>query len=815
MTRWLLRSLWVLLGLSILVAGGIWLLLRGSLPELDGERALPGLAAPVQVRRDGNGVVTVDAADERDMAHALGYVHAQERFFEMDLMRRSAAGELSELFGAGALPLDRRMRVHRLRARVHADLDLALGDKRPVLEAYRDGVNAGLAALPVRPWPYLLLRQQPRPWSLDDSVLTGLAMYADLQDPGNSRELALARIREVVPPALYALIAHDGSGWDAPLFGAARGDASLPDATTLDLRTLGAEADNFADSAALTPSSAPRRVPLSPVRERGVGWSPVAADSFPGSNNFAVAGALTGDGRAILADDMHLALRAPNVWFRVRLRHADPAAPGGKVDVAGFSLPGLPAVIVGSNTHVAWGFTNSYIDTADFARLPAGAPLREHRETIVVAGAPAETLVVRESVWGPVLHQNADGSLLALRWVAQLPGAVRLDFADMARAADLDAALAVADRSGIPAQNLLLADSRGRIAWRLIGARPDRSGTCTADGIANTPDAPLPPDTSPFNEPCHPWPLRTDQAPSLVDPPDHRLWTANTRVLDDDALARAGDGGYDLGARARQIRDGLFARERFDERDLLAIQLDDRAVLMERWWKLLRATVEHSDDPALRRLEAASRRWDGRAAVDSASYRIARGFRGITLDTLEAGLLAPARQRLGEAYVAPRLPQLEGVAWPMLEQRPPNLLPPPFESWDDLLAHSARQLEADLAAQGGDLAARTWGERNTAAICHPVSRALPSLFRRWLCMPAQPLPGDGNLPRVQGPDFGASERMVVSPGHEADGIVHMPGGQSGHPLSPFWGAGHDDWVQGRPTPFLPGATRHTLVLRPR
>ncbi len=408
MRRWLLRSLWVLLGLSILVPGGIWLLLRGSLPELDGELALPGLSAPVQVQRDGNGMVTVDAADERDMARALGYVHAQERFFEMDLMRRSAAGELSELFGANALPLDRRMRVHRLRTRAHDNLDIALGDRRAVLEAYRDGVNAGLAALPVRPWPYLLLRQRPRAWSLEDSVLAGLAMYADLQDPGNSRELALARIREVVPPALYALLAHDGSSWDAPLFGAARGDAPLPDAATLDLRQLAGRGGGDATAARLARTPAP-------LRDSGIGGPPVAADSSPGSNNFAVAGALTRDGRAILADDMHLALRAPNLWFRVRLRHPDASAPGGKVDVAGFSLPGLPVVIVGSNTHVAWGFTNSYIDTADFARLPATAPLREYRETIAVTGAPADTLVVRESDWGPVLHENADGSRLALR----------------------------------------------------------------------------------------------------------------------------------------------------------------------------------------------------------------------------------------------------------------------------------------------------------------------------------------------------------------------------------------------------------------
>ncbi len=870
MLRWLLRSLWIVLGLLLLSLLILWGLLRGSLPQLDGELALPGLSAPVAIQRDALGVLTVDAANEADMARALGYVHAQERFFEMDLMRRSAAGELSELFGAKALPLDKRMRVHRLRAHTQENLGAALGDKRAVLEAYRDGVNAGLAALPVRPWPYLLLRQQPRAWQLEDSVLTGLAMYADLQDPGNTRELAMARIRSVVPPALYALLAHDGSSWDAPLFGGARGDAVLPDAATLDLRNDGATAaltpppasqavprspavrergiggsptatDSFkpylaaltpppasqavplspavwergsggsptaTDSfkpylAALTPPPASQAVPLSPaVRERGIGGSPTATDSFPGSNNFAVAGALTADGRAIIADDMHLGLRAPNIWYRARLRYAEPTAPEGKVDVAGFTLPGLPAVIVGSNTRVAWAFTNSYIDTADFTTLPASTPLRTYNEAIAVAGARPEMLLVRESDWGPVLHDEPDGQLLALRWVGQQAGAVRVDFADMAKAADLDAALAVADRSGIPAQNLLVGDRSGRIGWRLIGARPIRDPACRADATAQ----PLA---------CSPWRILTDQAPALIDPPQQRLWTANGRVLDGPALATAGDGGYDLGARAKQIRDGLFARDQFSERDLLAIQLDDRALLMERWWKLLRRTVERSNDPALKRLEAVSRQWQGRASPDSVSYRMARGFRGILLDNLQAALLAPAAEQLGERYIEPKLPQLEGLVWPMLEQRLPNLLPPPYASWDEVLAESARQLEKDLAEQGKDLAQRNWGERNTAAICHPVSAALPGLFKRWLCMAREPLAGDDNMPRVVGPKFGASERMVVSPGHEADGIVHMPGGQSGHPLSPFWGAGHEDWVQGRPTPFLPGRATHNLTLSPR
>lgn len=801
--RWLLRAGIVVAVVVLLVALALWLALRGSLADLDGEHALPGLAAPVKIERDSLGVVTIEAASEADAMRALGYVHAQERYFEMDLMRRVAAGELSELFGPAAVDTDKQNRVHRLRARVDGQLDTALGAQRQILDAYREGANVGLGALRARPWPYLLLRQTPRAWALDDSILVALAMYGDLQDNRNRGELALARLREVMPAAQYALIAHDGSSWDAPLLGAPRGDAVLPDAATLDLRKQATRAP---------------AVVATPAAE------------VVGSNNFAVDGALTADGRAILADDMHLGLRAPNIWFRVRLRYPDPRAPGGHVDVSGFSLPGVPAIIVGSNGHVAWGFTNSYIDTADYARLPPGneARLREFDETLQVAGAAPVSFKVRESQWGPVLEQEADGSLLTLRWAAQLPGAVRLDFIDMARAGNLDQALAVADRAGIPAQNLVLADRSGRIAWRVIGARPDRGPGCQPGRIERDPTAaPLAGELV-----CAPWPLRTDQAPSLIDPPEHRLWTANNRIVDDATLAVVGNAGYDLGARARQIRDDLYARERFSERDLLAIQLDDRALFLQRWWPLLRQVVENSEDPALRRIEVATRQWEGRASVGSVSYRVVRAFRDQVLDRIQGGLTAEAQAQLGDAYLPPPRTQLEGVAWPMLKQRPPHLLPQAylpaagkdtdapahsmpqrFGSWDALLVDAARQAERELTAKSPDPADWTWGARNTSAICHPISRALPGFLRPTLCMPAEALPGDRDMPRVQGPSFGASERMVVSPGHEDQGYIHMPGGQSGHPLSPFWGAGHADWAEGRPTPFLPGPAVHVLVLK--
>lgn len=790
MLKWIKRLSLLLLALLVLALGTGWWLMRGSLPRLEGELALAGLSGPVTIQRDARGVVTIDAANETDMARALGYVHAQERYFEMDLMRRSSAGELSELFGPIALDLDKTRRVHRMRARVNANLDAFAGDRRPQLQAYTDGVNAGLEALAVRPWPYLMLRQQPRRWEIADSALTGYAMYFDLQDSENTRELALWKIKSVVPPALYALLTHDGTEWDAPLFGAPRGNAVLPTADALDLSKLA-----MPDSKQLTPLS-----------EKGT----------PGSNNWAVAGTLTADGRAIVADDMHLGLRAPNIWFRARLRYADPRAAAGKVDVSGFTLPGMPVVVVGSNRHIAWGFTNSYGDWADWVQTPACegpiaqcAGWKEFHERIEVAGQAATDFVVRETEWGPVLHE-ADGKALALRWTPQLAGALKVSFADLAIARDVAGAFEVADRSSIPAQNFMVADSSGNIGWRLIGGFPQRGAGC--NGVEPE-DRTAAADAVGAKPPCPAWNTDTTVSPRLIAPPSGRLWTANNRTLDDAGLALAGDGGYALGARAKQIRDDLFAKQTFNEQDLLAIQLDDRAVFLQRWWKLLQEAKGKTDAPATNALAQASQDWKGRASIDSVSYRIVRAWRLAVHARIADGLTAPAQAALGKDFVMPDLPQLEGIVWPLLMERPAHLLPRRFASWDALLEDAARQVRDDLS-EHGSLEQRTWGERNTAKICHPLANALPALLKSTLCMPADALPGDGAMPRVQGPSFGASERMVVSPGHEEDGIIHMPGGQSGNPLSPFWGAGHDDWVHGRPTPFLPGEAAYTLTLKP-
>ncbi|HET7061267.1 MAG TPA: penicillin acylase family protein, partial [Nitrosospira sp.] len=343
LTRRLLIALPVVIPMLVMLAAGtIWIALRGSLPQYEGALDIPGLAAPVSVERDKLGSVTIRAQERHDLAWALGYVHAQERFFEMDLMRRRAAGELAELFGAGALPADRKSRVHRMRARAVAALAALPVSQRQLIDAYRDGVNQGLDALAVRPFPYLLTQTQPVPWRSEDSILVVKAMYFTLNDASNERELALSTMRGALPDVAYRFLTASGGEWDAPLIGPAFRWPDPPSAVELDLRNL--------DPSLLRQDSGEY------------------ADTIPGSNGFAVSGQLT-NGSALVANDTHLELRVPNIWFRTRLIYPSSQRPETVNDHIGVGLPGTPAIAIGSNRQIAWGFTNSYGDFTDWVRV--------------------------------------------------------------------------------------------------------------------------------------------------------------------------------------------------------------------------------------------------------------------------------------------------------------------------------------------------------------------------------------------------------------------------------------------------------------
>jgi penicillin amidase len=304
------------------------------------------------------------------------------------------------------------------------------------------------------------------------------------------------------------------------------------------------------------------------------------------------------------------------------------------------------------------------------------------------------------------------------------------------------------------------------------------------------------------------------EVPVVIPSAGGRIWSANQRHVGGAALAKLGDSGYARPSRAAQIRDDLAALERATPRDLLAVQLDDRALFLAPWHQLLLDTLTPAATAAKKNrapLRASAEKWEGRAQVGSVSYHLVREFR----TAVHARVFRPIFASCLEAFPEFRWRslQLEGAAWALLRERPAHLLSPEFSTWDDLLVAAADDVIQAIEKQGVTLAQASWGRRNTARIRHPFSASFPWLGT-WLDLPADPLPGDNDMPRVQSPTSGASERFVVSPGHEAEGIFHMPGGQSGHPLSPYFRAGHAAWVRGEPTPFLPGKPEHTIVLRP-
>ncbi len=813
MTSPLVKRLQLLLSVvSLLVvvalgaAGWFYWKMRGSLAQLDGTRALSGLAATVKIERDALGVPRITAATRDDAVRALGFLHAQDRFFQMDLLRRRGAGELAELFGPAARHLDERARRHGFRATAAQVVAGLTPEKRARLDAYVAGVNAGLAALRSPPWEYTVLRVAPRAWAAEDSILCFYAMWFDLQDDDGRFDLRRFALRTAFGSGGLAFFAPRGTSADAAL------DASTFPAPDLPPLRLKAPEEKIPTAAAPANATKPAL------------WFD-DAEFTVGSNSFAVDGARSASGAAILANDMHLGFNVPHIWYRAELAWSDAAGTAHRV--VGVTLPGGPGVIVGSNGSVAWGFTNSGIDTTDVVvvetyadlqyRSPAGwRDLGEREEVIKVKGEPDHRFTVRTTEWGPIIGPADEGRYYALRWNAHSPEATNLDLLDLETATTVDEAIAIGHRAGMPNQNLLAADRAGRIAWTLTGRIPRRVGF----------DGRLPVNWGYGDRKWDGW-LRSAEIPVIATAPlatptitlqkDGVLWTANNRLIGGDAYAKIGDGHYDNGYRAAAIRDDLLdlvARKKADPADLLAVQLDDRARSLDRWQKLLVDTL--TDDAvaqkkARRELRELARAWNGHAAVDSAGYRIIRQFR----DHVSERTLAPFREKPAGLYERFRWSALtEDAVWRLVTERPVRLLNPDHATWDSLLLAAADEVLAEADKAGVSLANYTWGARNRLQMAHPFARFVPKWLGATLRMPAEALPGDSQLPRVQTPDHGASQRLVVEPGREDHAIFQMPGGQSGHPLSPYFRAGHDDWAKGRPTPLLPGAAKHTLTLTP-
>jgi penicillin amidase len=778
------------LALLVVVLAPVWLV-RRTLPADDERRRLPGLEAPVTIDYDSLGVPVIRAANDRDLDFAQGYAHARDRRFQMELIRRNAAGRLAEVFGPRALPLDREKRRLGYAAVVDSAARLMAPDLRAHLEAYARGVNAWDANHPAPP-EFLVLAIPREPWRVQDCLLSLASMFDDLQFAGES-ETMMEVMDASLPRSLVDFLTPESTPLDVTFDGlAAPAAPATPIAKQINLRAGLASGSARSEAKALALSA-----------------DPLGGEPALGSNNWVIAAARTRNRRPLVCNDPHLGLSVPVIWQRQRLE-----APG--IHVTGVTLPGLPGVVLGSNGQVAWGFTNVEGDFVDWVRVrasdrdstryrvPGGdEPFRMRREILRAKGARAETLDVRETRWGPLIQRSKSGGWLALQWGGLAPDSYCMDLAREDRAGDLQQLFEAFDSYSGPAQNVVAADS-AHIGWRIIGRLPRREGF-----------DPRRPREGEANAGWKGW-WPQDSMPRVIDPPAGFLGTANQRTVGGRNWARVGTGSA-MPWRARRIHDVLASRSDWDVAGAQGLQNDlDDAVIGPAAQALDRALTPEACArdttlAAVRRLLSA---WTHRADTTSATHAYLRYARVAIHELLIAPLIRPCLAHDSTFSYSWSLE--DEVVRRMLDERPMNLLSPRYADYDALVRAAADTAAARLRARfpGRPLERITWGMINRARINHPLGGAVPMLDR-WLDMPHVQLAGGSSVVRVTRPASGASMRMVVEIGDAAAARFSLPGGESGHFLSRHYSDEFADWVAGRYVPFEPGAARHAITLSPR
>ena len=774
----LLLSILVILP-ALLAAGAVTL--TASLPRRDGGVELSGLAAPVEIELDERAIPRIRAASLVDAFRAQGFVHAQERFFQMDLTRRDTAGELAALVGEAALPRDRGRRVFQYRKRARTLAEALPARERAWLDAYVEGVNAGLADLGSRPPEYWLLRARPEPWTIEDSLLVVFAFCTMLSE-NHRYERPQGVMRATLPDAVYDFLTPSTSRFDRPLGG------GNPDPT-----------------GGYRPAPIPPAEAVGSLRPPPAG-TPVVAPPAGGaaSNQWAVGAARSAGAGAIVANDPHLDLSLPNVFHRAELYFDGRAA-------RGLGIPGVPGIVVGATDAIAWGVTASYADQSDWVvvevdaadpgayRVASGKEgFRVEREAIAVRGrSEPEFLDVRLTRWGPVADRDWLGRPLALHATWLEPGGVNLDILGLMLADTVEDALDTLAGWAGPPLSFVLADTAGDAGWMVSGPLPARIGFDGSEPLS-------------WADGRRGW-RGVAALPRLVAPDGGVVFNANNRPLpaaDSVALGRVWMRPF----RAKRIADLLSGQPRFTEADFLAMQLDTRAEAFDRVREVaLGALTAAEPDPLLAEVRRAIVDWNGRADASETGFRLLDLYYLALRERLLAPLLAPARE--ADPTFVYRWPLADEPMRRLLDERPTYLLPEGFADWDAYLRHVlvdvVRPLADDSVAEGVHA---TWGEVNRLDVGHPLAR-LP-LLGRWLRLPPVPQPGSAVSLRVASPDRGAVMRMAVSPARPEDGILEMSGGQSGHFLSKHFRDQQREWVAGAPSPFLAGETVAAYTLRP-
>ena len=741
--RWLVRSSVGVAGLVVLLLLVVLGVACGTLPASRQDAAIPGLSAPIEIRLDAHGIPRIRAATEADAARALGWLHARDRMFQMEAMRRGASGRLAEIMGPAMLRLDRFTRTLGLAQRAEADLAALPADARAILEAYAEGVNARIAERGRWIAPEFALLGAPEPWRASDSLLWGKVMGLWLS--GNWRdELLRARLAPHLPPERLAeLWPEDRS-------------AGRPDGVALDAARAGrllAALPRFPEEAPL-PASA--------------------------SNAWALAPERSASGGALLASDPHLGFSAPILWYLARID-----LPGGRF-LAGATAPGVPMLVIGRNESLAWGFTTTHADTQDVvAERLAGPeayeteagprPFAVREERIRVLFGAGETLRVRETRHGPVVSDLGDdaphGTVYAVAMANLLPNdTAAAGLLALNRARSLAEARAAAALISSPSQNLIVADRAGAIGLFVTGRIPDRRAG----------DGSLP--VAGHEGPAWRGVLAFDSLPHVERPASGMVVNANNRISPPGHpafLGRDWHGDWRF-RRILQLLPGAGTAEA-----QASIQADAVSLLA-------RETL-----PLLRRLP----RPDG---VAGAAFDLLAGWNGEMEPgrpqplIFHAWLAAAGRAALAAGGVP------EGAAEARPEFLRHVFAEGRGAAWcgeagcEALAARAFAEGIAALSARfGADPALWRWGDAHRARFTHPLLRGVP-----WLLGADLATPGDGQTVNRGGmaPDFshvhGAGLRLVADLGSPDRLLAMIATGQSGHPLSRHWMDLAEPWASG-------------------
>jgi penicillin amidase len=877
--RWLRRLLLALEVLALVVVLAVFTMaialrhaMHTALPQIDGELHLAGLAAPVTITRDTQGVPSLNAASLDDLLFAQGFVTAQDRFFQMDALRRHAAGELAEILGPSLVGHDRLQRTLQLRAAADRAVAVLPADQLRQLEAYARGVNAFLTTqadtLPVE---FHLLHYVPAPWLPRDSLLVGLAMSEDLST-SFPEKLHREALSAHLPPELLSDLYPVGSWHDRP-----------PRPAELDLTTPTPRIH----SAPLDESQARKEAPaVSPQSLLKVSpeLRPFAcADCRAGSNNWVIAGSRSASGFPLLSNDMHLGLSVPDIWYEAALHLNDHS-----LDVEGFTLPGVPFVIAGRNAHVAWGFTNTGADVqdvlvehlrgtgdnAEFER-PDGSwsPVAHHSELIRVRGGHNVVLDVLSTthtvgaatISTPVLSALYPGEqrALSLAWSVYDPANVSSPFLQIDSAPDAASLVAAFAGFGGPSQNLVYADAH-HIGYHALGRIPIRgpavhyprpvpqvivpdAETSDEEDSVDSSDDDLPPPPPPIDytigspistvpidalDPLQAWSgyIPYSDLPQVLDPASGVLATANARITPDDYPYFFTNNWVDP-YRVERIRHLLDGRTGLTPADMLRIQTDvhssfDRFVAQRLAYALDHASADATRRDTRRLHQAADllREWDGEVSSDSSAAAIAAAARTEIWPML---ISAQVRAHDGPNSKPPAEDLAKLYAWgernsaleQVLQHQPARWLPARFGSWNDLLAVAVEQ-GLQQANAPGNLSRWHYGSYHPIEIAHPIlgsDSLLSVLLGVRTGSGEQSASGGGNTVKQMGPHFGPSERFTADLANPDATHANITTGESGSPASPWYFDQFVPWLHGTTfdLPLEHPAVAHTLRLVPQ